>query len=123
MNNNKGFWFKKIIGITFCVLAVGALLSWVVMQLWNHVLVTAVTGIHIINFWEALGLLILSKILFGGFRKGWGGGRHKWNNEMKEKWQHMTPEEREKFKQEWRNKCGMWGRSRFSQTASQAGSE
>ena len=110
MNSDKKFWAKKIIGGAVCIVAIGALLTWVVMSLWNCVLV-AVLGVKLITFWQALGILVLSKILFGGFRKGSGwGGRHKWSNEMKEKWQNMTPEEREKFKSEWKNKCQTWGR-------------
>ena len=107
---NKKFWVKKIVGIIICVIAVGALLSYVVMNLWNHVLV-AVVNVTAISFWQAAGLLVLSKILFGGFRGGWGRGRGgHWKNEMKEKWQHMSPEEREKIKQEWRNRCRVWGK-------------
>lgn len=123
-NGNSGFWAKKIIGITVCVLAVAALLSYVVMLLWNGVLVD-VTGVKIISFWQSAGLLLLSKILFGGFSKGWNKGGGKWNSAMKEKWQHITPEEKEKFKQEWRNKCSM--RSRYGQPTDtgkqQAGAE
>lgn len=108
--SNRNFWFKKIIGFTICGVAIAALLGWVVMSLWNCVLV-AVLGVKIITFWQALGLLLLSKILFGGFKKGWGGrhnGGGRWNAAMKEKWQNMTPEEKEKFKQNWRNKCRTW---------------
>ncbi|MBS1627950.1 MAG: hypothetical protein JSR09_04270 [Bacteroidetes bacterium] len=105
--NNKKFWAKKIIGITICAITIAALLSWVVMFLWNEVLVTVI-GVKLISFWQAVGLLVLSKILFGGFSRGFGRHRRKWNFEMKEKWQHMSVEEKEKFKQEWRNKCSMW---------------
>jgi Ca2+/H+ antiporter, TMEM165/GDT1 family len=79
----------------------------VVMSLWNAIL-PVVLGVKVITFWQALGILLLSKILFGGF----GGGRHRgWRNkgrwiEMKDKFAGMTPEEREKFKAEWKNKCG-----------------
>ncbi|MBS1580494.1 MAG: hypothetical protein JST29_12750 [Bacteroidetes bacterium] len=107
--NNKKFWAKKIIGITICVISIAALLSWVVMLLWNGVLVT-VTGVKLISFWQAVGILLLSKILFGGFGKGFSKHKRKWNFEMKEKWEHMSVEEKEKFKQEWRNKCSMWNK-------------
>ena len=46
-------------------LAIATLLSFIVMQLWNHLL-PEIAGVRTINFWQALGLLILSKILFGG---------------------------------------------------------
>ena len=67
--------------------------------------------IGIINFWQALGILVLSKILFGGFHRGWRRRHYNdrqfshWRREMLVKWKTMTPEEREKFKQEWRNRC------------------
>ncbi|HEY2722581.1 MAG TPA: hypothetical protein VGI82_12690 [Chitinophagaceae bacterium] len=81
----------------------------VVMLLWNNVL-AAVTNVHDITFWQALGLLLLSKILFGGgFSGGWGSRRPYWKQRMQQKWNNMTPEEREKFKQEWQKRCGTWG--------------
>jgi len=111
---NKRFWVKKIIGIIICVIAVGALLGYVVMSLWNNVL-AVVVNVSTISFWQAIGLLVLSKIFFGGFRGGWRGhrGGH-WRKEWQEKWearmQDMTPEEREKIKQEWRSRCRVWGK-------------
>ncbi len=108
---------KKIIGFIILAIAAVALLGYIVMSLWNCVLV-AVLGVSLITFWQAVGLLILSKILFGGFhgrcggRCGRGGGH--WRKEWQEKWeakmQNMTPEEREKIKQEWRNRCRVWGK-------------
>lgn len=108
---NKKFWMKKIAGFIVLAMVAAAALGYVVMLLWNHVLATVIS-VSLISFWQALGLLILSKILFGGFKGsccGGGKGSH-WKNEMKEKWQGMSPEEREKIKQEWRNRCGMWKR-------------
>ena len=88
----------------------------VVMSLWNAIL-PAVLGVKAISFIQALGILLLSKILFGGF----GRGRHRggWRNkgkwmEMKDKFGGMTPEEREKFKAQWKDKCG--GRWNMRQT-------
>lgn len=109
----RKFWVQKIVGFIVCGALIAALLGFVVMNLWNRVLVEVV-HVSPVSFWQALGLLVLSKILFGGFRKG-GWGRHKgrhWKKHMadREAWQGMTPEEREKIKQEWRNRCRMWGR-------------
>ena len=107
---NKKFWLKKIIGFIILAIAAVAVLGYVVMTLWNQVLV-AVLHVSLISFWQAVGLLVLSKILFGGFRGHCGGARGShWKHEMKEKWQHMSPEEREKIKQEWRNRCRVWGK-------------
>ena len=70
--------------------------SFVVMSLWNWRLPT-LFGLHPINFWQAIGLLILSKILFGGFR-GRPGRHWYWRHRMMERWEQMTPEEREQFR-------------------------
>jgi hypothetical protein len=86
-----------------------ALFGFVVMRLWNW-LMPALFGWHLITFWQALGVLILSKILFGGFKGG--PGRHMyWRRRMMERWEQMTPEEREKFRQGMRGRCGTFGSS------------
>lgn len=100
----RTFWIRKAAGFILIAIAVILLLTYIVMTLWNQIL-TPVLNVRSINFAQALGILVLSKILFGGFRGGWGGrGRH-WNSEMRTKWQNMTAEEKEKFKQQWRNRC------------------
>jgi hypothetical protein len=81
--------------------------TFVVMSLWNW-LMPALFGWHLISLWQALGLLILSKILFGGFRGG--PRRHwRWRRRMMERWEQMTPEEREKFRNSMRGACGHFG--------------
>jgi hypothetical protein len=81
-----------------------------VMWLWNNVLAT-VLHISTVSFWQAAGILALSKILFGGFRGAYWG-RHRWKEKMQQRLDKMTPEEREKFKNEWQNRCGRrFGRS------------
>ncbi len=81
--------------------------SFVVMRLWNW-LMPPIFGWHVINFWQAVGLLVLSKILFGGFKGG--PGRHMfWRHRMAERWEAMTPEERDKFRQGMRGRCGPFG--------------
>lgn len=90
------------------VLAVFAMLTWFVMFLWNTELTGAI-GVHAITYWQALGIFALSKILFG-FGGSWGGPRHggwKWR-QMQEKLRDMTPEEKEKMKEQWRRRCGGW---------------
>lgn len=106
----KHFWIKKIIGFTALAAAFGSLLSYVVMRLWNGIL-TEVVHVSPISFVQAIGILVLSKILFGGFHGKWGcGSRNHCHHGMKEKWHNMSPEEREKMKEEWRNKCRTWRR-------------
>jgi hypothetical protein len=92
----KRFWiFRGLKMATFVALAL-AVLGYVVMSLWNAVL-PAVTGLHAITFVQALGLLVLSRILFGGLR-GWGHRGGHWRARMQARWQQMTPEERERFR-------------------------
>jgi len=76
----------------------------VVMALWNW-LAPALFGAHAIDFWQALGLLVLSKLLFGGFRGGLGRHRH-WRARMAQRWDEMSDEERERFRQGMRARCG-----------------
>jgi hypothetical protein len=82
-------------------LAIVAGFSAVVMLLWNA-LVPAIFGPAVINFWQALGLLALARLLFGGlggmFRgSARGGDMHSHHNSIREKWMKMTPEERKEF--------------------------
>jgi hypothetical protein len=83
------------------------LFTFLVMSLWNW-LTPALFGWKLITFWQAAALLILSKILFGGFRGGHGGPRH-WRRRMMDRWEQMTPEERETFRKGMQSRCGDFG--------------
>jgi len=102
----RGLWILGIIFIPIAIAAGVFLFGSVVMLLWNALL-PGLLGVGTITFWQAIGILILSKILFGGFGHGHSNhrshyhGRHNWHG----KWMHMTPEEREKMKAEWKNRC------------------
>ncbi|HWY55121.1 MAG TPA: hypothetical protein VNZ03_11700 [Terriglobales bacterium] len=75
-------------------------LGFVVMGLWNW-LMPALFGLKLIGYWQAMGLIVLSKILFGGFRGVGGRGGYR-RHDMGERWKQRTPEEREKFRQDLR---------------------
>ena len=95
-----------LIAVLFVPLFI-ALFSFFVMHLWNW-LMPALFGWHLITFWQAVGILVLSKILFGGFHGRHGGhmrGRHR----MMERWGKMTPEEREKLRHSIRESWGPCG--------------
>ncbi|MEW5561087.1 hypothetical protein AB1287_12685 [Enterobacter asburiae] len=83
-----------------------AVLGLLVMSLWNALL-PALVGVKAIGFWQALGLLVLCRILFGGlgFRPGMFGMRRR----MHERWMQMTPEQREAFMQHRREGFGRRG--------------
>ena len=89
-------------GVAF--VAVGAA---VVMFLWNA-LVPSIFGLRAIGFWQALGLLVLSRILFGRLR---GGARWHWRHRMHERWASMSPEERAKFQEGMRGRCGAFAQA------------
>jgi hypothetical protein len=105
----------KVPVMIVCGIAAFFLFGFIVMTLWNAIL-PDITNVKPINLWQSMGLLLLAKILFGGF----GGWRHKrrWREGMQVKWQSMTPEEREKFKAEWRDRCGWKGRMARQQSQS-----
>jgi hypothetical protein len=83
------------LGKPVVVVAALAALGWLVMLLWNSVVPALFTGVRLIDYWHAIGLLVLSRVLFGGFRGGGGWRQHRhWR-----RWEAMTPEEREHFKE------------------------
>ena len=109
----KTFWIVKGIKILLLVALAGTIMSYAVMMLWNWLMPMAV-GAHVINFWEAAGILVLAKLLFG-FGGRWGGHRwgghqrhYYWKEKMEERLKDMTPEERERFRAEWKQRCGGW---------------
>ena len=97
-------------GLKIALLVILAIVAFgfVTMHLWNW-LMPEIFGLPIIDWYQAIGLIILSKILFGGFR-----GKHKCGGEnsikgkirskFRDKYESMSEEEKEKFKK----KCGSW---------------
>ena len=76
----------------------------VVRTLWNWLL-PAIFGFPQITFWQALGVLVLSRILFGGF--GFHGGS---GSRYRRRWEAMTPEERERIRERIRGRMHeRWG--------------
>ncbi|MFT3825824.1 MAG: hypothetical protein QM731_18035 [Chitinophagaceae bacterium] len=113
---------RKIFMLILLIPACIALFTFIVMSLWNAIL-PSVLHVGTVTFWQALGILVLSKILFGGFhgRGGWGHKRNRMMRErMHEKWHNMTPEERESFRNQWRERCSKFGRP-FSRQPFQQG--
>ena len=119
-------------------IAFAALAIFVTMTLWNWIM-PALFGLGMLTFFKAAGILLLAKILFGfrGYSRfgGWGGhghgrmsfafvgmghrhrysgNREEWKQKMQEKWQSLSPEQREKFS----SRCGKW-----FETKTNAGSE
>lgn len=102
---------KHLIFIPVCFVLFGACFGYIVMLLWNW-LMPSIFSMGQINFWQAVGLLFLCKILFGGtgiaqhcHGKHGHCGCNNDKNKLREKWENMTPEERKKVMEEIKNKC------------------
>ena len=96
--------YRRFFFLLFIPLLVGAL-GGVVMWLWNAIL-PEVLGARPLSYGQAVGLLILSRILLGGFRFG-GGTRPPWKGGFRRgRWAGMSDEEKAKIKEEWRKRCG-----------------
>ena len=100
------FWIAPaaILGIALFIFIGGEL----VMRLWNW-LVPSLFGWRQVTFWQAIGVLALCRILFGGsgwHRSGRSSFRRRISERMEERYATMTPEERERFRQSWRGRCG-----------------
>jgi hypothetical protein len=97
---------KKKLSYLLFFIAIFLLLSGAAMFLWNALL-PQIIHVTVINYWQALGLMALCRILFGGFRF-WGGGRRSASEEprfLKHKLMSMDEEDRAAFKEEWRKRC------------------
>jgi len=102
MRRRKLFFIipAAIIGIALFI-AIG---GWLVMSLWNWLL-PPLFGWRLLTFWQAVAMLALCRILFGGV-SGRGWRRSYSGRRMGERWGSMTPEERERFRQGMRARCG-----------------
>ncbi len=109
-------WIKYGIGFLFLGAAFITIIGFATMYLWNWLIPTLFNG-NTITFIEAIGILALAKILtgFAGWgHRGWGGhrgcygNRHPgmWKKRWEEKMEKMSPEEREKFKSYYYERCG-----------------
>jgi hypothetical protein len=100
----KGFEIVLLIVIIFFAVVVG--LGQAVLHLWNW-LMPSLFGLREITFWQAVGIMGLSWILFG---RAFLGGRP-WRGRGRRRWDQMTPEEREQFRRGIQGRCGKFGAS------------
>ena len=96
------FWQKRtpvIIALKVTIkLALGAVVVAAVMLLWNWLMPAVFSGVRTIDYWQALGLLVLCRVLFGG-----GRGHGRWH--ARRRWGRMSMEERAQLKRH----CGHGG--------------
>jgi hypothetical protein len=100
-------WKKLIVIAPLAILGVLLFIAiggWIVQYLWNWLL-PSLFGWREVSFWQALGMLVLCRILFGGFGSH-GSGRSSIRRRMEERFEHMTPEERERFRERMRERFG-----------------
>ncbi|HEY2727796.1 MAG TPA: hypothetical protein VGI61_11520 [Parafilimonas sp.] len=98
---------RLFFGLPFIIAAAILLLGFIVMLLWNFIF-PSIFHTQEITYWQAVGLLVLCRILFFGFRKPhrdhrpgmWHGGPP-----WRQKWMNMSDEERAKFREEWKTRC------------------
>ena len=101
----KQHWGPRVLKFLLFAIVAIVLAGAAVMWLWN-MLVPPIFGWHAITFGQAIGLLVLSKILFGRGRFGGPWRGTPWRRRMSERWDQMTPEEREHFRSAMRGRCG-----------------
>ena len=111
MMRKRMIWLAPlaVVGIVLFVFLGGQ----VVRLLWNALL-PPLFGWPLVTFWQAIGLLALCRILFGGFgSRGHYGGPHfrrrladRMADRMAERCASMTPEERERLVQRMRDRWG-----------------
>src|SRR6476646_10014823 len=87
----RGFWIARGVKMVLLFIVVVGVVSFVVMNLWNWLVPLLFKG-PVLSYWEALGLLVLARLLFGGLRPhGRGPWGHSWHH-VRGRWEQMTPE-------------------------------
>lgn len=102
---------ERVTRVLIIVLVAFVVFGFVTMQLWNW-LIPPIFRLRAITFGEAIGLVVLSKLLLGGFHAPWAG-RRRWRERMHDRWAQMTPEERDRFREGMSGRCG-WARGKES---------
>lgn len=95
---------KHLVFIPLFLVAAVAVLGGCIMWLWNWLMPT-IFGLPTLTIWQAMGLLLLCRLLFGNI--GFGGGHHHAHhshgdchgnqNKLRERWANMTAEERQQL--------------------------
>lgn len=97
---------RRIVFFLFLVIGIFSI-SAIVMFLWNWILPT-ISPLTAITYWQAMGLLVLCRILFGGFNFHRHHREHRppfMQTAAREKFMNMTEEEKQEFKNQWKSRC------------------
>ncbi|RAJ73888.1 hypothetical protein CLV59_1117 [Chitinophaga dinghuensis] len=97
----------KIFLMICCGIAFIAAVTLLTMILWNWLIPEIFHGPSI-TYWQAFGLLLLGKLLFGWHNngKGFKGRGGDWKERIRNKMAHLSPEEQEHLREKLRNRCG-----------------
>ena len=95
----KRNWMLKAAKFALLAVVFVSVAGAVAMWLWNA-LVPDIFGASEITWVQALGLLVLARLLLGGRGHGGLGGRRRWRGHWERKLANMSPEERERWKAE-----------------------
>jgi len=95
----KNIFKFRFLGIMmFCAMI--AVFSVAAMFLWNA-LMPQLFALPVLSYWQALGLVVLARIFFGGLGPGrfgaFGRGGFHHGNPFREKWMNMSDDERVEF--------------------------
>jgi hypothetical protein len=113
----KTWWAVRIAKGIMIGAVIGLVVGFVVMGLWNALIPELFHG-PVITYWQAIGLLVLSHVLFRGHCGHGRGWRHEsWRKKFEAKLAAMTPEEREKFRSQWHHRCYPWEEGGKEQSA------
>jgi hypothetical protein len=111
---------KKVLFIPVIVAAVVFVMGSVLMLLWNAI-IPDLFHLGYISFWQAVGILILSKLLFGGFH-GHRSRFGRWGH-MHGRWNNMSDEDRTRLREEWKKRCpsDFWMHAKDEETPKSSG--
>ncbi|SHK87271.1 hypothetical protein SAMN05444266_101437 [Chitinophaga jiangningensis] len=108
----RGFDFKTKLLMGLCGIAFVAAVIFLTMTLWNWLIPELFHG-PTVTYWQAFGLLLLGKLLFGWHNNGgrrFGSRRAEWKDRFRDKWQNMTAEEQQELRDKMRDRCRGWNR-------------
>ena len=104
-------WFAKFFKGLFIFAFFMLVFGFAFLYLWNA-LIPDLFGGPTISYWQGIGLILLSKALFGSWSSG---GEHKykrhhrskhhWKSKVRENWANMTEEERAEYRDNWKKHC------------------
>lgn len=111
---DRKFWLLRGLRFFFFATLFIAIAGFATQALWNW-LMPELFRLPAITLGQTYGLLLLSRILFGGFRDGrpgtWARKRREWKQRIAGRMEHLSPEAREKFRQQMQSRgSATWGR-------------